>query len=406
MASMALIPVDEALARVLDGAHGLPSEDVAVVDAHGRVLTRDLHALRTQPPASVSAMDGYAVRAADIAQAPADLKIVGEVPAGRAFDGSIGVNEAVRILTGGVVPTGADTIVIQENARRDGERVIVETSAAPGRYIRRAGLDFREGDLRLSAGRRLTLRDIALAAAMNHARVPVHRRPRVAVISTGDELVPAGTTPGPAQIVSSNGFSLAAMARAEGAEARDFGIVPDRLEATTAAIRAARDWGADILLTAGGASVGDYDLVQDALRAEGLDLSFWKVALRPGKPLMHGRLGAMSVIGVPGNPVSSFVCAFLFLVPLIRALSGRSDVHRIPATARLGSDLAANDERQDYLRATLETGPDGAPVATPLTVQDSSMMSALARADCLVIRAPRAPAAKAGESCAILVLGV
>jgi molybdopterin molybdotransferase len=403
---MALIPVDEALARVLDGASGLPSEDVPVVEAHGRVLTRDLRALRTQPPASVSAMDGYAVRAADVAQTPARLTIVGEVPAGRAFDGSVGAMQAVRILTGGVVPTGADTIIIQENARRDGDSVTVEVTAAAGRHIRPAGLDFCEGDLRLEAGRRLTLRDIALAAAMNHARVPVHRRPRVAVISTGDELVPVGTTPGPAQIVSSNGFCLAAMARAEGAEARDFGIVPDKLEATIAAIRAARDWGADVLLTAGGASVGDYDLVQDALRAEGLDLSFWKVALRPGKPLMHGRLGVMSVIGVPGNPVSSFVCGFLFMVPLIRTLCGKKDARHVPTPARLGRDLPANDERQDYLRATLETGPDGEPVATPLSAQDSSMMSALARADCLVIRSPHAPAAKAGETCAILALGV
>ncbi|MBN8964931.1 MAG: molybdopterin molybdotransferase MoeA, partial [Rhizobiales bacterium] len=324
----------------------------------------------------------------------------------RAFDGSVGAMQAVRILTGGVVPAGADTIVIQENARREGDSVTVDVTAAAGRHIRPAGLDFREGDLRLEAGRRLTLRDIALAAAMNHAHVPVHRRPRVAVISTGDELVPVGTAPGPAQIVSSNGFCLAAMARAEGAEARDFGIVPDKLEATIAAIRAARDWGADVLLTAGGASVGDYDLVQDALRSEGLDLSFWKVALRPGKPLMHGRLGAMSVIGVPGNPVSSFVCGFLFMVPLIRTLCGRKDARRTPTPARLGRDLPANDERQDYLRATLDTGPDGETVATPLSAQDSSMMSALARADCLVIRPPRAPAAKAGETCAILVLGV
>jgi molybdopterin molybdotransferase len=403
---MALISVDEALARVLDGASGLPEEMVPVAEAQGRVLTRDLKALRTQPPSDVSAMDGYAVRSADLATLPAELKIIGEVPAGRMFDGALGAMEAVRILTGGLLPAGADTIVIQENTRRDGDRVIVETAAPPGRHIRRAGLDFREGDLRLSAGRRLTLRDLALAAAMNHREVPVHRRPRVAVLATGDELVPIGTTPGPAQIVSSNGMTLAAMARAEGAETRDFGIVPDRLEATVAAIRAARAWEADILMTAGGASVGDYDLVQDALRAEGLDLSFWKVALRPGKPLMYGRLGAMRVIGVPGNPVSSFVCAFLFMVPLIRALAGRTDLQRETAPARLGRDLPANDERQDYLRATLEAAADGTPVATPLTVQDSSMMSALARADCLVIRPPRAPAAKAGETCTILPLGV
>ncbi len=403
---MALIPVDAALAHILDGAEGLPEEYVAVADAHGRVLTRDLHALRTQPPDAVSAMDGYAVRAADLAALPRTLTIVGEVPAGRIFAGAVGPGEAVRILTGGIVPAGADTIVIQENARRDGDRVTVTEGAPAGRHIRRAGLDFHAGDLCLRAGRRLSLRDIALAAAMNHARVPVHRRPRVAVVSTGDELVPAGSAPAPAQIVSSNGLTLAAMARAEGAEARDLGIVPDRLEATVAAVRAARDWGADILVTAGGASVGDHDLVQQALRAEGLALAFWKVALRPGKPLMSGRLGPMRVIGVPGNPVSSFVCGLLFMVPLIRRLSGRQDVGHALASARLGRDLPANDERQDYLRAALETAADGRLVATPDPAQDSSMTSALAAAGCLVIRPPHAPAARAGESCTILPLGV
>jgi molybdopterin molybdotransferase len=404
--SVALIPVEEALNRVLDGAEPLPPEAAAVADAHGRVLAADLAARRTQPPADVSAMDGYAVRAADVTIVPARLKLIGEVPAGHVFDRAVGPGETARILTGGVVPAGADMIVIQENTQRDGNAVIVESAGRAGRHIRRAGLDFVEGDVLLRAGRRLSIRDLALAAAMNHPTVPVHRRPRVAVMATGDELVEPGSAPGPGQIVSSNGLSLAALARAEGADALDLGIVPDRIDDTVAAIRQAYDWRADVLVTTGGASVGDYDLVQAALVAEGMELSFWKVALRPGKPLMHGRLGETRVLGLPGNPVSACVCALLFLVPLVRRLAGRSDVTPRSDSALLGRDLPENDERQDYLRSTLGVDRDGRLIATPLDVQDSSMMSGLAHADCLVVRAPSAPAAAAGEPCTILKLGL
>jgi molybdopterin molybdotransferase len=401
---VALMPVEEALARVLDEAEPLPPEAVAVAEAHGRVLAADLAARRTQPAADVSAMDGYAVRAADVATAPARLKLIGEVAAGRAFDGRVGAGETVRIFTGGVVPQGADTIVIQEVTRRDGEAVVVESASAAGRHIRRAGLDFGEGDLLLRRGRCLTVRDLVLAAAMNHPTVPVHRRPRVAVISTGDELVPVGGNPGRGQIISSNGLALAALVRAEGAEALDVGIVPDRTDDTVAAIRRARAWGADVLVTTGGASVGDYDLVQAALAAEGMALSFWKVALRPGKPLMHGRLGPTRVLGLPGNPVSAYVCAVLFLIPLLRRLAGRPDVTPPRALAKLGRGLPANDEREDYLRATFRVETDGTLVAEPLGIQDSSMMSGLAHADCLIVRKPFAPAAGAGDSCTILKL--
>ncbi len=401
---MRLMPMDEALARVLDDATPLPTELVAVAEAHGRVLSSELAARRTQPPADISAMDGYAVRTADLTQIPARLRLVGEAAAGRLFDGTVRSGEAARIMTGGVLPAGADTVVIQEVTSRDGDTVVVERAARPHQHIRRAGLDFHAGDVLFRAGRRLTIRDLALVAAMNHAHVPVHRRPRVAVLSTGDELVPPGSAIGPGQIVSSNGLSLTAMARAEGAEALDLGIAPDRMEETINAIRRARDWNGDILLTTGGASVGDYDLVQAALTAGGMKLAFWKVALRPGKPLMHGRLGPTRVLGLPGNPVSAVVCALLFMVPLLRRLSGRSDVdHRI-SSAHLGRDLPENDERQDYLRSTLTRDSVGALIATPLEVQDSSMISGLARADCLVIRAPHAPAARAGDTCDILEL--
>ncbi len=402
---MALMPVAEALARVLADAAPLPAERVPLRQAVGRVLTEDVKALRTQPPAAVSAMDGYAVRACDVANVPATLRVTGEVAAGHPFPGAVGAREAARIFTGGMMPAGADTVVIQELAARDGDRVTFAKPTAKGRNVRAEGIDFAQGGTLLRKGQRLSGRDVMLAAAMNHPALPVHRRPKVAVLGTGDELVPPGTTPKPGEIVYSNGFALLALAEGEGAESTDLGIARDRVEDIAAAVRRARDWGADILVTSGGASVGEHDLVQRALRAEGLDLSFWRVALRPGRPMMHGRLGPMQVLGVPGNPVSSYVCAFLFLVPLIRRLAGRADLTPTPEPARLGHDLPVNDERADYLRALLTAGPDG-PIATPLPVQDSSLMAPLAQAGCLLIREPHAPAAKAGSPCVILKLGL
>ena len=398
---MALISVAEALDHVLAHAAPLPAEEVPLAEADGRVLAYSLKALRTQPPADVSAMDGYAVRSADVANAPVRLKVIGEVAAGRPFTAGIRAGEAARIFTGGVVPDGADTVVIQEQTSRDGDSVEVQKPAAKSRNVRPQGLDFRQSDALLAAGHRLTARDLQLAAGMNHPLLPVYRRPRIALFATGDELVPPGTEPGPGQIVYSNGYALAALARAEGAEVTDLGIVNDTMQATVTAIRDARGLDADILVTTGGASVGDYDLVQKAFAAEGMALSFWKIAMRPGRPLMHGRLGAMLVLGLPGNPVSSYVCAFLFLVPLIRRMSGRGDLSALTESAVLGCDLPANDERADYLRATLKEGRDG-PIATPFPVQDSSMMVPLAQANCLVIREPYAPAAKAGSSCSIV----
>ncbi|NWG24954.1 MAG: molybdopterin molybdotransferase MoeA [Pseudorhodoplanes sp.] len=396
---MTLLPVADALARVTAGAAPLPCERVPLAEAHRRVLCEDIASLRTQPPEDVSAMDGYAVRAQDVAAIPAQLTVIGEVAAGRPFAGRVGPGQAARIFTGGVIPQGADCIVVQESAERTGERVTVTAPAASGRHIRSAGLDFSAGDVLLQQGRRLSGRDLSLAAAMNHATLPVHRRPKIAMIATGDELVMPGREPGPGQIVYSNGYSIAALAASEGAEVMDFGIVPDKLADTIAAIRKARAAPVDIILTVGGASVGDYDLIQTALASEGLALSFWKIAMRPGRPLTHGRLDAIHVLGLPGNPVSAYVCAVLFLVPLIRKLSGRADFAPVPEQARLGIALKANDERADYLRATLSEG-----IATPFVLQDSSMNFLLAQADCLVIRPPFAPAAKAGDACSILKL--
>ena len=398
---MPLLSVADALERVLEHAVPLPAEETPLAEADGRVLAYPLKALRTQPPADVSAMDGYAVRSADVASAPVRLKVIGEVAAGRPFSRAVGQGTAARIFTGGVIPEGADTIVIQEHTKRHGDDVEVEKPSAKGRHIRVQGLDFKTGEELLAAGHRLTARDLALAAAINHPLVPVHRRPKVALFATGDELVPPGVEPAPGQIVSSNTFAVAALAREQGADVTDLGIVGDQLEATVDAVRRARELNADILVTSGGASVGDYDLVQKAFAAEGMTLSFWRLALRPGRPLMHGRLGSMQVLGVPGNPVSAFVCGFLFLSPLIRRLAGRNDLVPPTESAVLGSDLPENDERADYLRSALKAGPQG-PVATPFPVQDSSMIGPLAKADCLLIREPYEAAEKAGAACRIV----
>ena len=401
---MTPLSVADALARVLADAAPLPAEWAPLIDARGRVLADDLVALRTQPPADVSAMDGYALRAADVAAVPERLNVVGEVAAGRPFDREIGPGEAARIFTGGVMPVGADTVVIQEITSRDGDVVTVKRAEAKGQNVRQEGLDFKAGAILLAKGRRLTTRDIALAGAMNHATVPVHRRPRMAVLATGDELVAPGTPPAVGEIVSSNGLALMAIGNCEGADTLDLGIAPDRLDATIAAVCRARETGVDVLVTTGGASVGDYDFAQRAFASEGMALSFWKVALRPGRPLMHGRLGGMQVLGLPGNPVSSFVCAILFLVPLLRRLAGRTDLSLAVEPAVLGCALPANDERTDYIRATLAAAPNGPRIATPFSRQDSSMLAPLARADCLVIREPFAPAAEPGAPCAIFSL--
>jgi molybdopterin molybdotransferase len=401
---MALLPVAEALEKILTGVEALPVVEMPLSAALGRVLARDLAARRTQPPAAVSAMDGYAVRGADVAKAPAMLDVIAEVAAGRPFAGKIGPGQATRIFTGGVMPKGADTVVIQENTTHDGGRVTVKSVTETGRNVRREGIDFRSGDKLLTKGTRLTDRDLMLAAAMNYPTVPVHRAPRVAVLGTGDELVMPGTEPGPGEIVYSNGFALAALARSAGADVEELGVSRDTIPSIAQKIRAARDHGADVLLISGGASVGDHDLVQRALTQEGLKLSFWRIAMRPGRPMMHGVLDGMHVLGVPGNPVSSYVCSFLFLLPLLRKLSGRTDVSHRPLAAKLGRDLPENDERADYLRATLSEDADGILIATPVTAQDSSLMANLAKAECLLIREPHAPIAKAGSHCVILKL--
>lgn len=399
-----MISVEEALARITAAFHPLPAETVSLDDALGRVLAEDVVARVTQPPSDVSAMDGYALRAADVAKAPATLTVIGEAPAGGAFDGTVGTGQAVRIFTGGPLPAGADAIVIQENTARDGNQVTVQETVPQGNYVRPAGLDFRAGDTGIAAGRRLSARDIGLAAAMNLPWLKVHRRPRIAVLSTGDEVVLPGDPLGPNQIISSNGLSLSAFIIACGGQPIHLGIAPDDHDALSSLVEGAR--GADLLVTSGGVSVGERDLVQTVLDDRGMTLDFWRIAMRPGKPLMFGRIGATPVLGLPGNPVSSLVCATLFLRPAIDTLLGHepAGVNAQGETAILGAELGQNDRRQDYLRARLSRDAEGRRLATPFDRQDSSMLATLAHADCLIVRPPNAPAAVIGETVEIIPL--
>src|SRR5207253_792467 len=386
--------------RLLAPLEKLPPEQISIADALGRVLAEDVASRRTQPPFAVSAMDGYAVRAEDVASVPVELRIVAEVPAGAGFGGHVGTGEAARIFTGAPLPAGTDTIVIQEDTERDGDRVRVLEGAPRGRYVRREGLDFAEGQVLLRAGRRLTARDIGLLAAMNRPWLFVHRRPRVGILSTGDEIVMPGDPIGPHQIVSSNSLALAAFVAACGGLPVSAGNAPDDPEALRRI--AAATSGVDLLVTTGGVSVGEHDLVREALAADGFELDFWQIAMRPGKPLMVGRYRGTPMVGLPGNPVSTLVCSLLFLKPALDRLSGAIAETEAPATARLGTALPKNDRRQDYLRARLSRAPDGLLEVTPFAVQDSSMMRPLAASDCLVMRPPQAPALSAGSEVPII----
>jgi molybdopterin molybdotransferase len=399
-----LLSVQDALAQVLSGAEPVGIEQVPLLAGLGRVLAAPVVARRTQPGFDASAMDGYAVRAADALQG-ARLRVIGEASAGHAFEGAVRRGDAVRIFTGAPVPAGADAVLIQENAAREGDLVQVNLPPRTGQNIRRRGLDFAEGHLALAPGLRLGPRDLAFAAASNHGELIVRRRPLVAILATGDEIVPPGGEPGPFATVASNNFALAAIVAVEGGEVLDLGIAGDDLPSLEGAIRRAREAGADILVTIGGASVGDHDLVQTALAREGMTLGFWRIAMRPGKPMMHGRLGSMHILGLPGNPVSAVVCGILFLVPLIRALSGRRDLVSERLVGRFAVPWPANDHREDYLRATSSVDAEtGDVTVTPFEVQDSSMVRVLHEARCLVVRPPDAPAARVGDRCEVIDL--
>lgn len=400
---MALMKVEDALTRLLSTSPLAEIEKVELHEASGRVLAEDLKANRNQPPFNASAMDGYAVKSECLKNIPARLQVVGEVPAGHTFPDTLHRWEAVRIFTGAPVPDGADAILIQENTERDGAFVTALETVEPGQYVRPAGLDFKSGDVLIEQGTLLDPRHVALAASMNHARVPVFARPKVAILATGDELVAPGETPSDDQIISSNNFGVSAQARAVGSEILDLGIARDVEDEIAGRIRHAQDWGADILVTIGGASVGDHDLVQGVLKGLGMELDFWRIAMRPGKPLMAGQLGDMQVLGLPGNPVSAMTCSILFLLPLIRKMQGL-DQPQIIEQASLGVDVPANDQRQSYMRACLTQSETGALIAKPFTGQDSAMMAGFARADCFIIRPPHAEVGKTGDPCQIIRL--
>jgi molybdopterin molybdotransferase len=398
-----MLPVAEAKARILAAFERLGTEQVGLENALGRVLAAPVTARLTQPAQAVSAMDGYAVRSADMAGGSIQLTVTAEIAAGHAPDKPVGPGETARIFTGAILPEGADSIVIQENATRDGGRVtLADARFRAGQHVRAGGLDFKTGDIGLQPGRCLTARDIGLAAAMNWPWLTVTRKPRIAVLSTGDELVNPGETLSPGKIMASNGFTVCAVATASGAAVINLGNAPDNPVQLAAMIDGAK--GCDLLVTIGGASVGDYDLVQRILKEKGVTLDFWKIAMRPGKPVMFGRLGDLKVIGLPGNPTSALVTSVLFVRPAIARMLGQPD-EAAPEIAVLGRDLPANDLRQEYLRSTLVRDEAGQLVATPFKLQDSSVISLLAQADALVIRPPHAPAAPAGSKVEIIRLG-
>jgi molybdopterin molybdotransferase len=395
---MALLPVDEALARILAKVKIMSVESLPLADCMDRILAADVKASRDQPPFLSSAMDGYAIRFVDQNKS---LKLVGVAAAGHAFNGIVKSGQAVRILTGAPLPKGADTIVIQENTRITGHVLHALETTPVGKNIRAKGLDFKSGDVLLPAGTKINARDIGLAAAGNAPKLRVRRKPRLVLFTTGDELVLPGQKPRADQIISSNSHAIDAMAKAWGAEVVNLGIIPDTLQATISAINKAGN--ADILITTGGASVGDHDYVQEALKASGIKIGFWKIALRPGKPLMFGRKGKLRVLGLPGNPVSALVCARIFLKPLIAAMQGNSTDESI-VQAQLGTSLPANDSRRDYMRATLTLAANGSRTATAYGKQDSSMQRTLRNAGCLIIREPNAPELAVGEVVSVLLL--
>jgi molybdopterin molybdotransferase len=395
-----MISVDDAVARIVAAFSPLPGERIAIGGAAGRVLAEEALAQANQPPAAVSSMDGYAVRAADVPAAGAKLRVIGAAPAGHPFARTVASGTAVRIFTGGVVPGGADSIIIQEDAEADGDQVIFKEAATAGQHIRAAGLDFKEGEALAAAGQRLSARDLSLIAAGDVAEVTVRRRPRIVFVATGDELSLPGSPRKPGGIVASSGYALAAMIEGWGGEAVDLGILPDTAEAVASIADKAA--GADLIVTLGGASVGDHDLVQKALGPRGFALDFWKIAMRPGKPLIFGKLGKVPLLGLPGNPVSTLVCALLFLRPAIAAMLGTQDETAL-VTAKLASEMKKNDARQDYVRAELDIR-NGERFVLPFAIQDSSMLSLLARADALIVRAPHASAAKMGETVSVLLL--
>ncbi len=396
-----MLSVEEALAQIRARIVPVETEEVPLADALGRVLAADALAETTHPPVTVSAMDGYALRWDDCLTVPVTLRMIGASAAGNPFTGTVGKGECTRIFTGAALPDGADAIVIQEDTDADGDAITMKESPKPADWVRPAGLDFKAGDALLKAGRRLSARDLGLAAAMGLTWLRVRRKPRVAVLATGDEVVMPGRPRRADQIVSSNSVAMTAYARVLGAEAVSLGVALDRPDDLRAKLADAR--GYDILLTSGGASVGDHDLVTSVFGDEGLDLGFYKIAMQPGKPLIFGTIRDTWLLGLPGNPVSTGVTSAIFVKAAVEAMLALEPGPMYIA-ARVGADLPANGKRQNYLRATLSYPPDDLPVATAFQRQDSSMLALFCDADCLLMRPIGAPAAKVGDLCQVVPL--
>lgn len=403
-----MLDMATARARILSGIVACGQETVPLGSALGRVLGQDLLARRANPPVSVSAMDGYAARAQDATQG-AVLHVVAEAPAGHPTAHVIQPGQCVRLFTGSQIPAGADTLIIQENALREGERITLTQPNPPGRYIRAKGQDFTQGARLLQAGTRLGPKEIGLAAAAGHAWLTVARRPRVSVLSTGDEIALPGDPVSEDGIFNSALFMVSACLQQAGAEVIMLPSARDTTVSLTAAFAQASQ--TDMLVTIGGASVGAYDLVRQSLNGIGLSLDFWKVAMRPGKPLLSGRIGSTPIIGLPGNPVAALVCSTVFVAPALQRMMGMAVADTLPTEpAILGEAIGPNDQRQDFLRATLtcdttdHATPAALPIATPFASQDSAQLHILAQSQALIIRAPHAPAAAAGSACQILRL--
>ena len=397
-----MISVEKALERITANILPVEAETVPLLEADRRTLAEDVHALTTQPPFHASAMDGYAVRAADVLNIPSTLTVIGESAAGHGFAGRVEQGQAVRIFTGAPVPLGADAVVIQENTKRAGTELIVCSAPPEAGHLRRRGMDFAEGARLLNAGTRLCPRTITLAAAMGHNTLTVRRKPTVALIATGDELVLPGAIPSREQIVCSNPFGIAGIVARAGGQTNFLGIAQDDAAHLTELCKKART--ADILITIGGASVGDHDIVAPVLQSMGMTLDFWRIAMRPGKPLMFGMLGKTRVVGLPGNPVSALVCSHIFIAPLIRAMLGNAESTQRQQTAILTESLEENGPRQHYMRAFSTHDTQGEHHVTPVHSQDSSLLSPLAKADVLIIRPPHDPELHAGARVNIMPL--
>ena len=396
-----MIPVNEAIKLVMDNVTLTNAEDVPLKQCLGRVLAEDVASRLSHPPVAVSSMDGYALKAADTAASPVNLYQIGVSQAGGGFDGVVGTGETVRIFTGAPLPKGTDAVQMQENSEVQDDHITIIQSVTANNFVRAAGMDFAAGDILIEAGTVLSARHIGLAAAMNQPALPVRRKPRVAILATGNEVALPGTDLGPSQIITSNSFALHAYVNAMGGDPVDLGIAGDTLEELYASLEGALN--SDVLVTIGGVSVGDYDLVGQALAEKGLKQIFHKVAMRPGKPLLFGSIGNLSVLCMPGNPVSTGVCSILFLKQALSTMLGIKTTGRPALTAILGSDLAKNDLRQDYIRARLETNDIGERTAQPFSLQDSAMQACFTEADCLIVRLPHAPLIKAGELVNILL---